>query len=281
VGQELAETGRISTAHGEISYWDHAARGAEIGVPVLFVHGNSACKEMFDRQEVAPFAEGRRLIAVDLPGHGQSDNAIDPVATYAVDGFADAVLAVLKTLDIKRAVLVGWSLGGHIVLQMAAEWPGVCGVAIVGTPPLGADPDDFAAAFLPSEHMELTFKPEFSTSEAEAYAQEAVGVGLALKPWMVDAAKRADGRFRSQMLAAAMAGRGHDQKEVAATLAVPLAVMHGSEDPFISLAYLKKLSYRNLWRGKVQEFDGTGHAPFWEEDALFNALLAEFLKDVD
>ena len=277
----MAETGRISTAHGEISYWDHAARGPETGVPVLFVHGNSACKEMFDRQEAGPFAEGRRLIAVDLPGHGQSDNAIDPVATYAVDGFADAVLVVLKTLGVDRAVLVGWSLGGHIVLQMAAEWPGVCGVAIVGTPPIGADPEDLAAAFLPSEHMALTFKPEFSVGEAEAYAQEAVGVGLTLAPWMVDAAKRADGRFRSQMLEAAMAGRGHDQKEVAATLAVPLAVMHGSEDPFISLDYLKKLSYRNLWRGKVQEFDGTGHAPFWEEDALFNALLSEFLKEVD
>jgi len=277
----MAETKRISTRHGEISYWDHAATDEEIHAPVLFVHGNSSVKEVFDRQISAQFAQNRRLISMDLPGHGRSSDAPDPVATYAIDGFADAGLEFLRALNIEKAVLLGWSLGGHIVLEMAAQWSGVTGVVISGTPPIGGNPDDLAAAFLPSEHMELTFKSEFSEEEACAYAQETIGENVPLESWMIEGARRADGRFRSQMIEAAMSGRGRDQKEIVATLQVPLAVLHATEDPFISLDYLKQLSYAKLWRGAVQELPGAAHAPFWQDPETFNALLAAFLEDVD
>lgn len=277
----MAETKRISTSHGEISYWDHGAVKEETGAPVLFVHGNSSVKEIFDRQIAAPFAQNRRLISMDIPGHGESSNAPDPVATYALDGFADAGLEFLRALNIEKAVLVGWSLGGHIVLEMAAQWSGACGVVITGTPPIGGNPDDLAAAFLPSDHMELTFKPAFSEEEVRAYAQETIGEGVPLEDWMIEGARRADGRFRPKLIEAAMAGRGLDQKEIAATLKVPLAVLHAMEDPFISLNYLKQLSYANLWRGAVQEMSGLAHAPFWEDPKKFNDLLGAFLEDVD
>lgn len=277
----MAETKRISTSHGEISYWDHAAGKEETGVPVLFVHGNSSVKEMFDRQIAAPFAQSRRLISLDLPGHGESSDAPDPVAAYAIDGFAEAGLEFLRALNIEKAVLVGWSLGGHIVLEMAAQWSGACGVVITGTPPIGGNPEDLAAAFLPSDHMELTFKPAFSEEEARAYAQETVGEDVPLEAWMVDAARRADGCFRPQLLEAAMSGRGLDQKKIVATLKTSLAVLHAIDDPFISLDFLKQLSYANLWRGAVQEMPGLAHAPFWQDPEKFNDLLGAFLEDVD
>ncbi len=277
---EMVKMSRISTRHGEISYWDCAARGEETGAPVLFVHGNSSSSKIFDRQTAAVFAQNRRLLALDLPGHGASSDAPDPVATYAMDGFAETGLDLLSALNIEKAVLVGWSLGGHIVLEMAAQWSGVTGVVIVGTPPIGSDPHDLAAAFLPSDHMELTFKAEFSEAEARAYARETVGAGVPLEPWMVEGARRADGRFRPLMIESAMAGRGRDQKEIVATLGVPLAVLHAANDPFINLDYLKRLPYANLWRGAVQEMSGLGHAPFREDPERFNALLEDFLRDV-
>lgn len=276
----MSENGTISTVHGKIAYWDQPARGEESGVPVVFVHGNSATKEFFTRQREGAFSENHRLIALDLPGHGASDNPPDPVRTYGIDGFADACLACLKGLGVSRAVLVGWSLGGHIVLEMAAEWPGVAGVVILGTPPIGGSAEDVAAAFLPSPLMELTFKPDFSESDARTYAQATLGEGLPLEPWMVDGAVRADGKFRGLMMEATMAGRGHDQKEIVATLSVPVAVLHGCDDPFINADYLKQLTYRNLWRGKVQEMEGVGHASFWQDSARFNRLLSEYLDAV-
>lgn len=277
----MAETGRISTKHGEVAYRERAPEGPETGAPVLFVHGNSCCKEAFDRQFVPGFAPGRRLISMDLPGHGQSSDAPDPVATYAIDGFAEAALELLAARGISKAVLVGWSLGGHIVLEMAAAWPGAAGVVITGTPPIGGNPDDMAAAFLPGDDMALTFKPDLSEEEITIKAHTGFGLDVPLEDWMVEAVRRADGRFRSQMIEAAMSGRGRDQKEIAASLDVPLAVFHGTEDLFINPAYLKSLTYKNLWRGAVQEFKGIGHAPFWQDAAAFNSLLGAFLAEVD
>lgn len=271
---------RISTPHGAIAYRDQQPKGAADGVPVLFIHGNSSSHRAFDLQFAAPHARSRRFIAFDLPGHGESDNAPDPVRTYAIDGFADAARSLLLALKIDEVVLVGWSLGGHIALELAASLPGVKGVLITGTPPVGGNPDDMAAAFLPTEDMALTFKADYTEEEVQLKARGQFGKNYPMEEWIVEAIRRSDGRFRTQMIEAAMSGRGKDQKEVAATLGVPLAVFHGEQDPFINGAYLEGLTYANLWRGAVQVFPGVEHGPFREDPARFNDLLAAFLSEV-
>lgn len=270
---------RISTPHGVIAYRDQPAREGAHGVPVLFIHGNSSSHRAFDPQFAATVSAGRRFIALDLPGHGASEDAPDPVKTYAIDGFADAALCLLNELGIEDVVLVGWSLGGHIALELAAGLPGVKGVLITGTPPVGGNPDDMAAAFLPTEDMALTFKADYTEDEVQLKARGQFGKAYPLEGWVVDAIRRADGRFRTQMIEAAMAGRGRDQKEIAATLPVPLAVFHGEADPFINGDYLEGLTYANLWRDSVQKFAGVEHGPFREDAERFNELLSAFLRD--
>lgn len=271
---------RTSTPHGAIAYTDQPAQGTASGVPVLFIHGNSSSHRAFEPQFSAPVATTRRFIALDLPGHGESDNAPDPVKTYAIDGFADAVHCVLRALEIPEVVLVGWSLGGHIALELAANWSGVKGVLITGTPPVGGNPDDMGAAFLPTEDMALTFKADYTEDDVQLKARGQFGKNHPMEQWVVDAIRRTDSRFRSLLLQATMAGRGRDQKKIAETLAVPLAVFHGEDDPFINSKFLERLAYANLWRGAVQMFPGVEHGPFREDAARFNELLGAFLNDV-
>lgn len=76
----------MSTSHGMIAVEE---RG-EHGLPVLFIHGNSSCSAVFDAQLNGPLAAEHRLIAIDLPGHGESSNALDPIRTYTRPGFAAA-----------------------------------------------------------------------------------------------------------------------------------------------------------------------------------------------
>jgi len=262
---------QIDTPHGRLAYVDAGGPGPA----VLFVHGNSSCKEIFARQLESEVAARFRLIAFDLPGHGESANAPTPERTYSIHGFADAAIALLSALEIERAIVVGWSLGGHIALELMARWPGCVAAWITGTPPAGAN--DLAKAFLPSPHMELTFKESFSAEEARAFAQEAVGARVPLEPWMVDACRRADGRFRPLMLQSALAGHDLDGREIAATSPLPLAVVSGEEEPFVDNAYLSSLAYRNLWDRKVQILPGLGHMPLWEAPSLVHPLLARFL----
>ncbi|MEX2208031.1 MAG: alpha/beta hydrolase [Myxococcota bacterium] len=268
-----AQSLRVATAHGELAYVDSGGPGAAL----LFVHGNSSCKEIFAKQLESPLLARHRRIAFDLPGHGESANAPDPSLTYSIHGFADAAIALLEALRIERAIVVGWSLGGHIALELLARWPGCVSAWITGTPPTGAN--DLSRAFLQSPHMELTFKESFSADEARAFAQEAVAARVKLEPWMYEACRRADGRFRPLMLASALAGRDLDGRAIAESSPLPLAVVSGELEPFVDNAFLGSLAYRNLWDARVHVLAGLAHTPFWEAPETLNPLLARFVDE--
>jgi pimeloyl-ACP methyl ester carboxylesterase len=272
----MTRSSLVETPHGRLSMIDTGGPGT----PVLFIHGNSACKEMFARQLAAPFAGRYRLIAFDLPGHGESDDAPEPERTYSIHGLADAAIALLEAMRVERAVIVGWSLGGHAALEVLARWPGSLAAWITGTPPVSAAPADMAAAFLPSPHMALTFKESFTEEEARAYAAEGVGPNVVLEDWMVAACRRADGRFRPLMLRSAQAGLDMDERAIVATAPQRLAVVSGEREPFVNNAYLACLEYRNLWDGRVHVLPGLGHMPFWEAPQVVNPLLSRFLDEV-
>lgn len=270
----MQKTGFTETDHGRIA-WAETAGG---GPAVLFIHGNSSAKEIFGRQLESEIGKRHRLIAFDLPGHGASSDAPDPAATYSIHGFADAAMDFLDARGISQAVIVGWSLGGHAALEMMDRWPGTIAAWITGTPPAGAA--DMELAFLPSPHMHLTFQETFTDEEARLYAQDTTGEGVTLEPWMIEAARRADGRFRPLMLKSAMEGADLDGREIAATSPLPLAVVSGGAEPFISNEFLRSVTYRNLWDRQVHVLDGLGHMPFWEAPSRVNPLLARFLDEV-
>lgn len=261
--------------HGRMAYRDTGGAGP---VAVL-IHGNSASSRMFARQLESDLAKAHRLIAVDLPGHGQSEDAPDPALTYCFAGFADAVMEALDGIGVTRGAVVGWSLGGHVALEMLARWLDASGAFIFGTPPIPNDPERAMAAFLPSEMMELTFKESFTREDAAAYAGMNFIDKAMLEDWMVDDAQRADGRFRPLMFQAALEGRNLDEEEIATTNEKPLAVVIGGQDGFVNQAFLTSIAYKHAWGGGVHVLPGRGHAPFWEAPEEFNELLGQFLHD--
>ncbi|MGW5262421.1 alpha/beta fold hydrolase [Microbispora sp. NPDC004025] len=90
------------------------------GDPVLFVHGNVSSSAFWRSTMTAIAAEGFRPYAVDLRGFGDSDP--EPVdASRGVRDYSDDVLALLD--QIGPAHLVGWSLGGGVVMQALRDRP--------------------------------------------------------------------------------------------------------------------------------------------------------------
>lgn len=87
--------------------------------PLLCIHGAGMSSVVF-MDLVRRFAPGRRVIAPDLPGHGQSDRWHDPIS---IDGYRDAVGTVAATLKLSRAVLIGHSMGAAVALACALAWP--------------------------------------------------------------------------------------------------------------------------------------------------------------
>lgn len=89
--------------------------------PIILIHGSPGSARDFER--VAPLLAraGYRVIAVDLPGFGQSSRH---VPSYSVLAHARSVLAFMDALGIPRAHVLGWSMGGGVVLHMADLDPG-------------------------------------------------------------------------------------------------------------------------------------------------------------
>ncbi|WP_158806935.1 alpha/beta fold hydrolase [Beijerinckia sp. L45] len=251
----------------------------ETGVraPVLMLHGNSAHKEVFANQVAMLRQNGFGVLTLDLPGHGQSDNAKHPALTYSFPGYAAAVAQVLDSFTIDTVHVAGWSLGGHIGLELMGRDPRVQSLLIWGTPPIKPGLEAMRDAFLPSESMAFAGQLVLGADECARYGAAMVGARDGAPPDLVAAIQRTDGAARAQMMANGLGGVGRNAQDLVERDPRPLAVLHGAEDPFVSLAYLANLAYRNLWRGQVQVLPGIGHAAHWQDPKIFNALLLSFL----
>lgn len=248
------------------------------GTPVLLLHGNSSCKEVFsvlwqllDRQE-------REVLAIDLPGHGSSQDAEDPEATYTLPGYSRMISAVVDDIEWRSAIVIGWSLGGHIALQTMVDDRRIKGAFVIGTPPGKPSIEAFEAAFNADPITRLAGAEAFSDDDALQYTRAMLGVDNP-EPFLIAAAKRTDGRARSRMMQSVAQGLGADQREAYADGDRSVAVIVGEHDPFLKAAYLHALEAGRLWQGKVHRLPNEGHAPHHSPSAEFAQLLNRFLDE--
>ena len=264
----------VETRHGRLEVMTSAGKGA----PVLFIHGNSACKEVFHKQFESSLAHDFRLIAFDLPGHGASNDAADPQKSYTLHGYAQAAADVLKALDVSSVAVFGWSLGGHIGLEMIAQQAPVNRLMITGTPPFTKNADAVGQAFVPSEALKYGGQRDLDDAEAQSYARHVVHPDKPTPAFMVDAVRRTDALTRQTMFENILAENIADQQHMAENCPVPLAILNGAEDHFINNAHIASLNYKNLWEETIFLLPQVGHAAFLEKPQLFNRILERFLR---
>lgn len=85
---------------------------------LIFVHGWT-CNMDFWKGQFTGFA-GKRVIFLDLPGHGKSDK---PQTSYTMEYFARSVEAVMKDAGVKKAVLAGHSMGTPVIRNFYKLYP--------------------------------------------------------------------------------------------------------------------------------------------------------------
>lgn len=98
---------------------DYGGAAGVARLPVIAIHGLTRNSADFDT--IAPLIaqSGRRVLAVDVRGRGQSDRAPDPM-TYSPEVYARDILALMDQSGIDRAVFLGTSMGGLITMAIAA-----------------------------------------------------------------------------------------------------------------------------------------------------------------
>ncbi|MDX3925908.1 MAG: alpha/beta hydrolase [Shinella sp.] len=272
----MPEATFIETSHGHIAVSD--VKGA--GTPLLMLHCNSGCKEMFVFQQQA-LAGKRRLVSLDLPGHGASSDAIDPQRTYSFGGYAEVIAEVLTKLGIAKVAILGHSLGGHVALDLAARLNDVAGMMIFGTPPIPPGVEGAQLGFLPNPEMAYTGNADLTDEQIEGVVAMALGPGAERDLFYTSAVRRTDGRARQYMVEAVLAGTQIDQREFVAKSNVPIAIVNGADDPVINLDYIDSLTYCNLWTHRPLRLAGAGHGPHWQQHPIFNEMLQSFLASLD
>src|SRR4051794_41749274 len=105
---------------GAVNYVDYGGPGADQLEPVVFVHGLGGCWQNFLENIPRAAAEGRRVVALDLPGFGFSDM---PREDITISGYGRVVNTLCDELDLGEVVLVGNSMGGFISAETAIQFP--------------------------------------------------------------------------------------------------------------------------------------------------------------
>ena len=264
----------LNTSHADIAVCETEGTG----MPVVMIHGNSSCKEVFTNQLNSAMGETYRMIAFDLPGHGASSDARDPEKTYSMPGYADLAMEVMHELDVDRAAVFGWSVGGHIALELVSRFSGLVGLMVAATPPVHPTPESFQGGFKPHPLLALLGKPDLTDEEVDVFAQGAYGEGIT--PALRKAVRRTDGRARANLFATLFDGRTSDQRDVAENALVPISFVNGAEDPIINTDYIGSLSYASLWEKHCYVLRGEGHAPFLTNPGVFNPVFDRFLAEM-
>jgi pimeloyl-ACP methyl ester carboxylesterase len=104
------------------------------GEPIVLIHGFASSKNVnwvYPRWVSELTKNGRRVIALDLRGHGESSKPYDP-AQYGIATLAGDVIALMDHLNIDRADLMGYSLGARITGWLAYAQPQRLRSAIFG-----------------------------------------------------------------------------------------------------------------------------------------------------
>ena len=110
------------------------------GTAILLIHSVDGSSAQFNHLFEMPFANQYRLIAIDLPGHGNSSQAYDPETACTTEGYADVALEILERLDVDDAFVVDASRGGVIGRELMTIFPGMLGLAIVDGGPNRENP---------------------------------------------------------------------------------------------------------------------------------------------
>jgi pimeloyl-ACP methyl ester carboxylesterase len=99
--------------------------------PMIFVHG-WCCDHTYFVPQAEHFSQHHRVVSVDLRGHGESDK---PEQEYPIEGYADDVGWLCDQLELRQVVAVGHSMGGQIVLALAAQRPElVAAIVMIDSP---------------------------------------------------------------------------------------------------------------------------------------------------
>ncbi|MGE2815271.1 alpha/beta fold hydrolase [Mycobacterium heidelbergense] len=260
----------IQTRAGRVAYSELGS-----GPTVLLLHATLHDRHDFD-PIVAALAKCYRTIAVDWPGHGDSD-PVDPAVEPSAPLFADVLEDVVDGLGLTKVVLIGNSVGGFAAARLAITRPGcVAGLVLVNT-----------GGFVPLTALARTFCRVLGTPAVfrraaplfvRGYMKARIDSDRRISERAIAAAKTVDGVRVGSGLWRSFATPAHDLRSRAAELTVPTLIVWGRKDIAIPLR-AGRATHDAIGGSRLEILD-TGHVVFSSDPDGFLAVAEPFLQSV-
>jgi pimeloyl-ACP methyl ester carboxylesterase len=257
---------RREIGEGEVAYGD---RGD--GPALVLLHPFPFDRRIWADNVPALAAAGRRVIAVDYPGFGESGGFT--AALPSIAAIAARVGELLDALGIGRAAIAGVSMGGYVGLALAAARPALLEALVLADTRAAADGDAARAG-------RARALDTLRERGVDAYLDEALprllapGAGAELAARAQSLAER-----RPETLAAAIAALRDrpDRSDLLPHLACPVLVLAGAADQVVPPAEMRAMAAA-IPGADFVELPGAGHLTNLEVPDAFNRTVAGFLR---
>ena len=250
------------------------------GPPLVFVHGLSGCWQNW-LENIPHFARSHRVIAVDLPGFGESELPLEDITIPGYGAFLDAFL---DEIGVECTSLVGNSMGGFITAEVAISHPHrVDKLALVS-----------AAGVMTVRHLQLTMAKRlsraFHAGSARVIARrQSVVRRRGLRKVLLYGVVRHPELLQPELVYEICSGGGkpgfldafkavldYDFTDRVPEIDRPTLIVWGRDDRIVPVGGAYR--YERLIPGSQRViFEETGHVPMIERPALFNRVLEDFL----
>jgi non-heme chloroperoxidase len=267
----------LETGDGaKIYYEDHGE-----GQPILLVHG-WLCSSKFWQRNVPELANEFRVVTVDLRGHGNSSKAL---TGQTLKQYARDLREVIEHLWLQETVLVGWSLGGPVILSYYEQYGGdnrLKGLGLVDSAPFPFSPADWNSHALRNYNYDgmnatfanLTANPRqfaigfttrmFKQKPSDADTDWVVAELMKTPTWIAEA-------VYSDFLMS-------DYAKSLPAIKVPVIVFAADSGVFPNGIAMGKAIADLVPQGTFFPFEDAGHLLFYEQQQKFNAALTDFVK---
>lgn len=244
---------------------------------VLFIHGNSLDSSTFLEQ--INYISEILLIAISLPGHGNSDRPDDIESVYNIPGYVSSVIEVVEQLNVNNFILAGHSLGGHIALECLGLSSKIKGLLIFGAPPV-SDVPDFTIMYHPNPNLQFLYLETIEEKALKSLSNAMINSNEKISNQLESIILKSDPRVRSNLAKSIGMGLFKNEVKLINHSTIPIAIFHGEDDTIVNENYLQQLNKTKLWENKIHLIKNAGHCPQLESSEKFNQLLKRFYSFV-
>ncbi|NMO94395.1 alpha/beta fold hydrolase [Paenibacillus lemnae] len=245
--------------------------------PVVFVHGWPLNHNMFEYQlNVLPQYDFR-CIALDQRGFGQSDK---PWHGYSYDRLADDLHEVLQQLDIRNAVLVGFSIGGAISIRYMSRYSGdrISKLVLIdAAAPLFTQRPDYPYGLPLAQVNDLIQqtahnRPKMLEDLSLQFFNRNLGQGML--NWFVDMGLEGASYATIQQLVTL---RDSDLRGDLAWIQVPTVIFHGLHDQIVPIQSGRALQ-QGIRGSHLYILQNSGHGSVIDQMTELNQGLLQFIR---